>query len=108
MNKLAEVSMTSHPINATGPGNFLFEKNGPITTITFNWPERRNCMNREGMAEFERLIRDVRDDREAGVLIVTGTAAAFSAGAALSGARAVKGPNDRPRIFAHRHPGLTR
>ncbi len=108
MNKLAEVSMTSHPINATGPGNFLFEKNGPITTITFNWPERRNCMNREVMAEFERLIRDVRDDREAGVLIVTGTGAAFSAGADVSGAGDVKDPNERRRIFAERNAGLAR
>ncbi len=100
--------MTSHPISATKPGNFLFEKNGPITTITFNWPERRNCMNREVMAEFERLIRDVRDDREARVLIVTGTGAAFSAGADVSGAGDVKDPNERRRIFAERNAGLAR
>jgi len=100
--------MTSHPIRATELGNFLFEKNGPITTITFNRPERRNCMNREVMAEFERLIRDVRDDREAHVLIVTGTGAAFSAGADVSGAGDVKDPNERRRIFAERNAGLAR
>jgi enoyl-CoA hydratase len=100
--------MASHPMSATEPGNFLFEKNGPITTITFNRPERRNCMNRQVMAEFERLIRDVRDDRETRVLIVTGTGAAFSAGADVSGAGDVKDPNERRRIFAERNAGLAR
>jgi enoyl-CoA hydratase/carnithine racemase len=90
------------------PGNFLFEKDGPITTITFNRPERRNCMNREVMAEFERLIRDVRDDRATRVLIVTGTGAAFSAGADVSGVAHVKDPNERRRIFAERNGGLAR
>jgi hypothetical protein len=88
--------------------NFLFEKDGPVTTITFNRPERRNCMNREVMAEFERLVHRVRDDRETRVLIVTGTGAAFSAGADLSGAEGVKDPEERRRIFAERNGGLAR
>jgi enoyl-CoA hydratase len=100
--------MASHPIVATAPGNFLFERNGPIATITFNRPERRNCMNRQVMAEFEALIRDVRDDRETRVLIVTGTGGAFSAGADVSGAGDVKDPNERRRIFAERNAGLAR
>jgi enoyl-CoA hydratase len=100
--------MASHLISAAEPGNFLFQKNGPITTITFNRPERRNCMNRQVMAEFERLIRDVRDDRETRVLIVTGTGAAFSAGADVSGASDVKDPSERRRVFAERNAGLAR
>jgi len=88
--------------------NFLYEKDGPVITITFNRPERRNCMNREVMAEFERLIQSVRDDRETRVLIVTGTGAAFSAGADLSGADGVKDPEERRRIFAKRNGGLAR
>jgi enoyl-CoA hydratase/carnithine racemase len=100
--------MASHHTNATEPGTFLFEKDGPITTITFNRPERRNCMNRQVMAEFERLIREVRDDRETRVLIVTGTGAAFSAGADVSGAADAKDPNERRRIFAERNAGLAR
>ena len=50
------------------PENFLFEQDGPIATITFNRPERRNCMNREVMGEFENLILRVRDGRETRVL----------------------------------------
>jgi len=37
--------------------HFLFETAAPITTITFNRPERRNCMNREVMLEFEQIGR---------------------------------------------------
>jgi enoyl-CoA hydratase len=88
--------------------NFLFHKKGPLATITFNRPERRNCMNREVMGEFERLIHRVRDDREIRVLIVTGTGAAFSAGADLSGVRGVNDPDQRLRIFAERNGGLAR
>ncbi len=100
--------MTTHSTGASAPENFLFETDGPISTITFNRPERRNCMNREVMAEFERLIHRVRDGRETRVLIVTGTGAAFSAGADVSGADDVKDPEERRRIFAERNGGLAR
>jgi enoyl-CoA hydratase/carnithine racemase len=95
--------MSAHP-----PENFIFEKDGPVSTITFNRPERRNCMNREVMAEFERLIHRVRDDRETRALIVTGSGAAFSAGADVSAASDMKDPDERRRIFAERNAGLAR
>ena len=38
------------------PEDFRYEKNGPVTTITFNRPERRNCMNRQVMTELEALV----------------------------------------------------
>jgi enoyl-CoA hydratase len=95
--------MSAHP-----PENFIFEKDGTVSTITFNRPERRNCMNREVMAEFERLIHRVRDDRETRALIVTGSGAAFSAGADVSAANDVNDPDERRRIFAERNAGLAR
>src|SRR5260370_31643340 len=61
--------------------NFIVEKDGPLTTITFSRPERRNCLNQEVILEFERHLQVVRDDRECRVLIVTGQGAAFCAGA---------------------------
>lgn len=61
--------------------NFLCDEDGPITTITFNRPERRNCLDQDVILEFERLLQGVRDDRDCRVLIVTGTGAAFCAGA---------------------------
>jgi enoyl-CoA hydratase/carnithine racemase len=90
------------------PDNFLFANDGPIATITFNRPERRNCMNREVMDEFEDLILRVRDGRETRALIVTGTGAAFSAGADLSAAKGVTDPKERTRLFAMRNKGLPR
>ena len=80
------------------PKNFLFEKSAVITTITFNRPERRNCLDHEVMSELERLIYDVRDDHETRALIVTGTGTAFSAGANLSATRGIEDPKERARV----------
>src|SRR5215472_435223 len=88
--------------------NFLFETTGVISTITFNRPERRNCMTRDVMLEFEQLILRVRDDRTTRVLIVTGTGSAFSAGADISGGKGITDPAERARIFAARNRGLPR
>lgn len=90
------------------PDNFLCETAGVISTITFNRPERRNCMNREVMLEFEQLVLRVRDDRTTRVLIVTGSGTAFSAGADISGGKGITDPAERARIFATRNRGLPR
>ena len=90
------------------PENFLIEKDQSITTITFNRPERRNCVNRAVMNELEGLIRAVRDDRETRVLIVTGAGTSFCAGADLSAAKGVSDPGERARIFAERNAGVPR
>jgi enoyl-CoA hydratase/carnithine racemase len=87
---------------------FLFEKEGPITTLTFNQPEHRNFMNHEVMREMEELIRKVRDDRETRVLITTGTGPAFSAGAELSMAKDVADRKEQARIMLERNKGLAR
>lgn len=88
--------------------NFEFETGGPISIVTFNRPERRNCMTRDVMLEFEQLILRVRDDRTTRVLIVTGTGTAFSAGADVSGGKGIDDPAERARIFAARNRGLPR
>lgn len=87
---------------------FLFEKEGPITTLTFNQPQRRNCMNHAVMREMEDLIRRVRDDAETRVLITTGAGAAFSAGADLSVPKGVSDAAQRARIILERNRGLAR
>ena len=60
---------------------FTVEHDGSITTITFNRPERRNCLDEAVILDFERHLHAVRDDRDCRVLIVTGKGAAFCAGA---------------------------
>ena len=90
------------------PEAFLYEKDGPVTTITFNRPERRNCMNRQVMTELEDLLRDVRNDRETRVLIVTGTGTAFSAGADMTAAKGISDPKERMRAFSTHNGGVAR
>jgi enoyl-CoA hydratase/carnithine racemase len=58
--------------------NFLFEQ-GQIATITFNRPERRNCLTREVLLELEELLLRVGDDDDTRVLILTASGSAFSA-----------------------------
>jgi enoyl-CoA hydratase/carnithine racemase len=93
--------------------NFVVEKNGPITTITFNRPGRRNCLDEEVILDFERRLQTVRDDRDCRVLIVTGKGAAFCAGADnamfKASAGAVIDPAERRRRmgeFGKRWPRL--
>ena len=88
--------------------NFLFEAEGPITTITFNQPQRRNCLNHEVMGELEGLVRQVRDNRETRVLIATGTGGAFCAGAELAHSKSDVGGAKRAGIMPERNKGLPR
>ena len=76
------------------PEFFLFEADGPITTITFNRPEKRNGINSAVLAEFEQLIARVRDDSEARALVLTGSGSVFCAGAEPVGvAKRGEGPD---------------
>lgn len=90
------------------PEDFLYEKDGPVTTITFNRPERRNCMTRQVMAELEDLLREVRNDRETRIMIMTGTGKAFSAGADMSAAKGIGDPQERIRAFSANNGGGAR
>jgi enoyl-CoA hydratase len=81
------------------PTNFLLDKDGPVATLTFNRPERRNCMTDEMMLEMERLLLDLRDERGLRVLIVTGAGSSFSAGADVSKLKGVTDHAERQRIF---------
>lgn len=80
--------------------SFLLEKDGRVATLIFNRPEKRNPLNEEVVLEFERLLHQVRDDRDIRVLIVTGSGNTFSAGADLSTLKEVTDPDERQRLFA--------
>jgi enoyl-CoA hydratase len=81
------------------PEHFRLEKEGRIATLMFNRPEKRNPLNEEIILEMESLLHQVRDDREARVLVVTGTGNTFSAGADLSTLKGVTDPQERQRLF---------
>src|ERR1043166_2019468 len=82
------------------PDHFILEKDGRISTLTFNRPEKRNPLNEEIVLELESLLHQVRDDRDVRVLIFTGTGNTFSAGADLSQVKGVTDRDERQRIFA--------
>lgn len=63
------------------PQFFLLESDGPITTLTFNRPERRNGVNPAVLAELEDILQRLRDDRQVRALIITGAGTVFCAGA---------------------------
>jgi enoyl-CoA hydratase/carnithine racemase len=60
---------------------FMLEAEGPVATLTFNRPERRNGLNAAVLAEVESLLHHIRDDRETRALILTGAGTVFCAGA---------------------------
>jgi enoyl-CoA hydratase/carnithine racemase len=82
------------------PEYFLIESDGPVTTITFNRPEKRNGLNGPVMAELEELIHGVRDgDRSTRALILTGAGSTFCAGAdptAVTGGGPPSDPGAKP------------
>jgi enoyl-CoA hydratase len=76
---------------------FLFEKEGATTTITFNRPDKLNCLDDDVVLELETLIQQVREDRDTRVLIATGKGRAFSAGADVSAAKGIDDPRERAK-----------
>lgn len=50
----------------------IFDRSGPITTITLNRPDVHNALDRDLSAELNVAVRQVRDDRECRILILRG------------------------------------
>jgi enoyl-CoA hydratase/carnithine racemase len=60
--------------------DLIFERSGPITTITLNRPQRHNALDRALSAELNRAVRQVRGDRDCRILILRGAGDTFCAG----------------------------
>ena len=60
--------------------NLLFERSGPITTITLNRPHKHNALDRVLSDELNQAVRQVRDDRDCRILILRGAGDTFCAG----------------------------
>ncbi len=63
-----------------------------LVTITLNRPEKLNAISFRMHAELQQVCRELADDADARVVLVTGAGRAFSAGADLGG-----GPRDGTR-----------
>lgn len=66
---------------------FRYEQDGPVVTVTFARPDKRNGLDPSVMLEFEAMVHRVRDDPDVRIMIVTGDGQAFCAGADLTLAR---------------------
>ncbi|HUP05769.1 MAG TPA: enoyl-CoA hydratase-related protein [Caldimonas sp.] len=57
-----------------------FERRGRVLTIVMNRPEVKNAANIRMHRELSRVFRDVQDDADADVVVLTGAGDAFSSG----------------------------
>ncbi len=65
--------------------NIILKKEWRISLLTINRPEVRNALNAETVKELRQAVKEVREDEEIGVLIITGAGEkAFVAGADLN------------------------
>ena len=66
----------------------LFEKNGPVVTLTINRPESRNLLGEEGDGWlFAEAAARINADMDTRCVILTGSGTAFSAGGNLKAMR---------------------
>src|SRR5262245_15986604 len=81
------------------PGqNVAFTRDGLVATVTLNRPDRRNSLSDEMLSELAEAFAALRDEASTRVVIVTGAAPVFSAGA-HSAARSSMSLEDRRRVF---------
>ena len=75
----------------------IFEKKNRIAKITLNRPEELNAIDKDTHLELQAALRDIEEDPETRVVIITGKGRAFCAGADLKYAISL---NDRPMEMA--------
>lgn len=63
--------------------HILVERVGTILRLTLNRPDRLNAVTPDMHTELTRIFRDIREDREADVITLTGAGRGFCAGADL-------------------------
>jgi 2-(1,2-epoxy-1,2-dihydrophenyl)acetyl-CoA isomerase len=74
----------------------LYEKDGPVATLTMNRPDRMNSMSNRMLIETGRALAAAAEDRELRVLVLTGTGSrAFCPGADIFGVASGSPNEDR-------------
>lgn len=62
----------------------IVERDGPVMTVRLNRPEKRNAINRQMHRDLQALCRELGEDFQTRVVILTGEGRAFSSGADTS------------------------
>ncbi|WP_299732747.1 crotonase/enoyl-CoA hydratase family protein [uncultured Endozoicomonas sp.] len=60
------------------------EREGPVTQVILNRPDKRNAMNREFWLEFPKAIRAIDEEGSTRVIVISGEGKMFSAGMDLT------------------------
>ena len=60
--------------------DILYEKRDGIAIATFNRPDSLNAFRNGTLREFEQILKDVSQDKNLQVLVLTGKGRAFKAG----------------------------
>ena len=63
--------------------DILLEKDGAVRVLTLNRPAYDNAFNLRMRGEFQAALREVQDDDDARVVIITGAGKVFSSGGAI-------------------------
>lgn len=82
--------------------HILVDRQDGIITLTLNHPENLNAMSAEMGDEVAALVRELKDDQSARVLVLTGAGRAFSAGGTKGNlqSRTAGGANrEAPKVF---------
>jgi enoyl-CoA hydratase/carnithine racemase len=58
----------------------IFDREGPVTTVTLNRPDIHNALDRELSRELNTAVRQVREDRECRIFVLRGAGETFCAG----------------------------
>lgn len=64
--------------------NLIYQKEGPLSIMQLNRPQKKNFLNAELRREMETALREIRDDTKLRVVIITGGEEFFCAGADIS------------------------
>jgi enoyl-CoA hydratase/carnithine racemase len=69
----------------------LYEKDGPVATLTLNRPERMNAISGPMLAALSERLLEANADRDVRVIVITGAGRGFCAGLDLSDASSGSG-----------------
>jgi enoyl-CoA hydratase len=91
----------------------LVERNGPVTVLTLNRPQVRNCIDAETAGLMSEAVTSFAEDDKALVMVVTGSGTrAFCSGADLKDIEAIVdragGTRRAPLGFSDHEPGKPR
>jgi enoyl-CoA hydratase/carnithine racemase len=79
--------------------DLVMHRDGPITTIAFNRPDKGNTLSSAMLAELEQLARSLADDEQTRVVIIRAEGDNFSFGADLG---EMEARTERPSVLALR------